>query len=67
MLEYVYDTQLLIEGHDLEKDAILATGAIVYEYLGGASLHTKTFWWTTGCASSARSISTCAASIWTRS
>lgn len=22
MLEYVYDTQLLIEGHDLEKDAI---------------------------------------------
>ena len=31
MLEYVYDTQLLIEGHDLEKDAIL----------GGASLHTK--------------------------
>ena len=24
-----------------EKDAILATGAIVYEYLGGASLHTK--------------------------
>lgn len=41
MLEYVYDTQLLIEGHDLEKDAILATGAIVYEYLGGASLHTK--------------------------
>ena len=23
MLEYVYDTQLLIEGHDLDEDAIL--------------------------------------------